>query len=143
MLKIVGLLGIIIATFGGFFVAGGKMKVITGVILPALPGETIIILGCAICAFLTANTPHTVKATLGYIGKMLNPHAHDKDEYMELLSMLFVVFKTARSKGWLALESHIEAPNESTLFSNFPKFQSNHHALIFLCDYLKYNSFLY
>jgi chemotaxis protein MotA len=137
MLKIVGLLGIFVMTFGGFFVAGGKMKVITGVIIPAMPGETIIILGCAICAFLTANTPHTVKSTMGYLGKMLNPNAHSKEEYMELLSMLYVVFKTARSKGWLALESHIENPDESELFRNFPKFHHNHHALVFLCDYLR------
>lgn len=137
MFKIIGLLGIFIATFGGFFVAGGKMKVITGVILPAMPGETIIILGCAIAAFLTANTPHTVKATMGYFGKMLNPNAHSKEEYLDLLSMMFVIFKMARTKGWLALESHIENPEESALFGNFPTFQHNHHALIFLCDYLR------
>ncbi len=137
MMKIIGLLGILVATFGGFFVAGGKMKVITGVILPAMPGETIIIMGCALCAFLTANTPHTVKATLGYLGKMLNPQAYSKDDYMELLSLMFVIFKTARTKGWLALESHIENPEESSLFANFPTFKSNHHALVFVCDYLR------
>lgn len=137
MMKIIGLVGVFLCTIVGFFMAGGNMKVITGVILPAMPGESLIIVGSAFCAFLTANTPHTVKATFSYLGKMLNPQAYSKDDYMELLSLMFVIFKTARTKGWLALESHIENPDESTLFQNFPSFKANHHALIFVCDYLR------
>lgn len=137
MIKIVGMLMVVVCTFGGFIVAGGKVKIITGVIIPALPGETIIIMGCSFCAFAIANTPHTIKATLSYLKKMLNPNAHGKEDYKELLSMLFVLFKMARSKGWLALESHIENPDESEIFKSFPSFAGNHHALIFLCDYLR------
>ncbi|HCK32925.1 MAG TPA: flagellar motor stator protein MotA, partial [Rhodospirillaceae bacterium] len=136
-MKIVGIIGIFVMTFGGFFLAGGKMKVITGVIIPAMPGEMMIIFGCALAAFIIANTPHTVKSTISYLGKITNPQAHSKEDYLELLSMLYVVFKTARTKGWLALESHIEAPDSSELFQNFPKFSGNHHALIMLCDYLR------
>ena len=96
MLKIVGLVGIVVCTFGGFFVAGGHMALITDVILVALPGETIIILGCAICAFLTANTPHTIKETIHYMKLITKPEAHSKEEYLELLGMLYLIFKTSR-----------------------------------------------
>lgn len=137
MMKIIGMLMVIVCTFGGFIVAGGKVKIITGVIIPALPGEGIIIMGCAICAFVIANTPHTIKATLSYLKKMLKPEAHSKDDYKELLSILFVLFKMARTKGWLALESHIENPEDSDIFKAFPGFSGNHHALVFLCDYLR------
>lgn len=137
MIKIVGMVMVFVCTFGGFMVAGGKVKIITGVIIPALPGESIIIMGCAICAFLIANTPHTIKATLSYLKLMLNPAAHSKEDYQELLSLLFVLFKMARTKGWLALESHIENPDESEIFKEFPNFANNHHALVFLCDYLR------
>ena len=51
--------------------------------------------------------------------------------------MLYTVFKMARTKGWLALESHIENPHESEIFSQFPSFHANHHAVTFLCDYLR------
>jgi chemotaxis protein MotA len=37
----------------------------------------------------------------------------------------------------LALEGHVEKPEESTLFAQFPKFASDHHAMVFLCDYLR------
>jgi chemotaxis protein MotA len=137
MIKIVGIVMVFICTFGGFMVAGGKMKVITGVIIPSIPGEAIIILGCAISAFIIANSSHVVKDTLKYMKLMLKPDAHSKEDYLELLSMMFVIFKMARTKGWLALEQHIENPDESELFSNFPNFQHNHHALTFLCDYLR------
>lgn len=137
MIKVVGMLAVVVCTFGGFMVAGGKMKVITGVIIPSLPGETIIILGCAISAFIIANSSHVVKDTLKYAKLMMNPDAHSKEDYLDLLSMMFVIFKTARTKGWLALEQHIENPDESELFGAFPNFQNNHHACTFLCDYLR------
>src|SRR4029077_17794508 len=57
--------------------------------------------------------------------------------YLELLSLLYAVFKMSKTKGALALEQHVEKPDESTLFAQYPKFQHDHHALVFLCDYLR------
>ena len=37
----------------------------------------------------------------------------------------------------LALEQHVEHPDESELFERFPKFTANHNAMTFLCDYLR------
>ena len=42
-----------------------------------------------------------------------------------------------QSKGVLALEPHIEDPEKSPIFQNFPKFAANHHAVEFMCDYLR------
>jgi flagellar motor component MotA len=61
MIKVVAMVMVIVCTFGGFLVAGGKVKIITGLIMPAMLGESIIILGCAICAFLIANLMRTIK----------------------------------------------------------------------------------
>ncbi len=113
------------------------MHLLTGIILPATPAETVIIMGCAIAAFMIANSMDTIKGTLKYFSALAKPSAYSKDDYIELLSMLFMTFKLARSKGFLALEKHIENSHESTLFSQFPKFHGNHHALEFMCDYLR------
>src|SRR3546814_2121744 len=51
--------------------------------------------------------------------------------------MRYSVFKLAKSKGMLALEQHIEKPEESKLFTQFPKFMADHHSMDFLCDYLR------
>ena len=51
--------------------------------------------------------------------------------------MLYSIFRLAKTKGDLALEIHVDKPQESTLFANFPTFQKDHHAVEFLCDYLR------
>ena len=53
------------------------------------------------------------------------------------MSALYQVFKLAKMKGNLALEPHVENPDESDLFQAFPKLASNKTALLFLCDYLR------
>ena len=136
-MKFVGLLLVFVATFGGFFLAGGKMRIITGIILPAMGGEAVTILGLAVCAFIISNSSDAIKHTMSYFKTLKQPVAYTKDDYMELLSVLFSVFKLVRTKGWLAVEAHIEAPHDSALFSNFPGFMHNHHATVFLCDYLR------
>jgi len=140
-MKFVGILGIFVCTFGGLLIAmgfymPGFIKLMT-LILKALPGEFVIIMGCAFSAFIIGNSSEVIKGSISYLSALGKPSAYSKDDYMELLSMMFTVFKLARTKGWLALETHIENPHESDLFGQFPKFQHNHHALVFLCDYLR------
>ena len=135
--KIIGLVAVFAATFGGFFLGGGTMKVVTHAILPAFPGEALTILGIAFSCFVIANTPHTIKETLHYLKLITKPEAHSKEDYLELLGMLYLIFRTSKQKGWLALEAHIENPDESEIFKQFPGFNANHHARTFLCDYLR------
>lgn len=113
------------------------LAIITGVIMKAFLPEFIIIMGCAIAAFLIGNSMHTIKSALGGMKCLIKPSAHSKKSYIELLSMLYTVFKLVRSKGWLSIEQHIENPHESELFKQFPEFHHDHHATVFLCDYLR------
>ncbi|MBI1301583.1 MAG: flagellar motor stator protein MotA [Alphaproteobacteria bacterium] len=139
-MKFVGLLLVFICTFGGLMIAAGVekgMHLINGVILPAMPAEVTIIMGCAIAAFIIGNSMDTVKNSVKYMGALAKPAAYTKDDYIELLSMMFTVFKLARSKGFLALESHVENPHDSELFKQFPKFYGDHHAVEFVCDYFR------
>ncbi len=139
-MKLLGLLLVLVSTFGGLVMTAGfekAMHLLTGAILPAAPGEIVIIMGCAISAFLVANSMDVIKGSAKYMSALAKPSAYSKDDYVELLCMMFAVFKLARSKGWLAIEQHIEKPEESELFKNFPTFQHNHHAIVFFCDYLR------
>lgn len=140
-MKLAGLALVFVCTFGGLLIAMGfdvtKFMHLMMLVLKALPGEFVIIMGCALCAFIIAESGDTIKQTIKYLGALTKPAAHTEDDYVELLSMLFTLFKLAKTKGWLALENHIENPEESDLFGQFPGFQSDHHALIFLCDYLR------
>lgn len=139
-MKFFAIILVIVMTFGGVMVAAGfdaGLHLITGVIAPAMPAEIMIIIGVGIAAFLIANPTEVVKQTLGAFRCLGKPNAHDKQSYIELLSLLFTLFKLARTKGWLALEQHIEHPEDSDLFKQFPSVSQNHDALVFLCDYLR------
>jgi chemotaxis protein MotA len=132
-MKFLGFLLVIIGTFGGYTLLGGKLDII----LLVLPFEAMIILGSALGAFIAGNTMHVVKETVKGLKCLVKPEAHTKESYLELLSVLYMLFKLARTKGWLSLETHIEEPEESELFKQFPDFYENKHAVTFLCDYLR------
>lgn len=139
-MKPVMILMVFVVTYVGLGLTGGFGKanyLVVNVILPMLPGEGLIIIGLGVVAFLIANPPPVIKQTISYMGALTKPVAYTKENYVELLSALYSIFKLARTKGWLALESHIENPHDSDLFSQFPSFQHNHHALPFVCDYLR------
>lgn len=139
-MKLVGLLLVFVATWGGFIMAAGVehgIAIITGVILKAFLPEFIIIMGCAVAAFLIGNSMHTIKGSVKGLKALIKPSSHSKQSYVELLSLLYMIFKLVRTKGWLALEAHIENPHDSELFKKFPEFYGDHHATVFLCDYLR------
>jgi chemotaxis protein MotA len=56
---------------------------------------------------------------------------------VDLLSLLYYFTRLATTKGAMALEAHIEKPEDSTAFQKFPKILANHHASAIICDYLR------
>ena len=101
------------------------------------PFELVIIGGAAVGAFIAGNPKWVIKSAGRGVKAALKGPANSKDDYLELLAMMYTTFKLAKTKGNLALEQHIENPEESTLFANFPGFLADHHAVEFFCDYLR------
>ncbi|MBR0644537.1 flagellar motor stator protein MotA [Plastoroseomonas hellenica] len=133
MTSIAGLGLLLGAVFGGYMLAGGKF----GIIMHALPFEMMIIGGAAAGAFIMANSLSDVKHTLSAIGKSLKGARFRKQDYLELLSLLYFLVRLVQTKGPMALEPHIEKPDESTAFQKFPKLAADHHATHLICDYLR------
>ena len=131
MLPIVGSIVVIACVMGGYGAAGGHFDVLIQ------PFEWLIIFGAAIGAFIIANPMNVIKGTGSAIGAALRGPRYKHASYLELLSLLYSVFKLAKTKGMLALETHVENPHDSALFQQFPDFSKNHHAVTFICDYLR------
>jgi chemotaxis protein MotA len=131
MFLIIGSVVVIACVFGGYIANGGHMVVLFQ------PFEVLIIVGAAVGAFITSNRKPVLSQTVAAILGLLKGERYDKEAYLELLSLLYSVFKLAKTKGALALEAHVENPGESSLFQRFPKFYSDHHATVFFCDYLR------
>ena len=131
MLFIFGAIIVTVSVIGGFVALGGHLYVLWQ------PFEFVIICGAALGAFIIAN-PKSVLAKIGAaVGQMIKGPRHTKESYLELLSLLYAIFRLAKSKGMLVLEQHVENPDESELFRQFPQFFADKHAVGFICDYLR------
>jgi len=131
MFVIIGWVVVIACVFGGYVGLGGSLLVLMQ------PFELVIIGGAAVGSFISGNPKWVIKSTGKSVKAAMKGPANSKDDYLELLSMMYATFKLAKTKGNLVLEQHIENPEESTLFANFPGFLGNHHAVEFFCDYLR------
>ena len=133
MLTLGGFGFLLVCVFGSYLMSGGSIEVL----IEALPFEMLTIAGAAAGTFLMGNSMHDIKHTLGGLGKIMKGAVFHKTDYVELLSVMYSFVRLANTKGALALEPHIEKPDESPIFIKFPKVLKNHHACMMICDYLR------
>lgn len=131
MLFIIGAITVGGCVIGGYVLHHGNLAILWQ------PTEMLIIGGAALGSFMISNPIKIVKQCFGALKYLFKGSPFKKDDYVELLTLQYAVFKLIKSKGMLEIESHIEAPEDSALFSQYPKFVKNHHALHFFCDYLR------
>ncbi len=133
MLQIGGIVFLFAMVFGGFLISGGSI----GVILEALPHEMMTIGGAAIAALLIGGSMTSLKRMAGEMGKIISGPKWKPSDYSDLLCLLFLLTKTMKTKGLIALEAHIEKPEESSIFKRYPRISKDHFALAFICDTLR------
>lgn len=132
MNALIGLVITIGMVFGGYMLAGGKMDIITH----ALPFEGMMIGGAAIGAFIMGNDLSTVKHTGGDIMAAISGPKWKRKDYQDLLCLMHELLGEL-SKGPVAIESHIEDPKNSAIFSRYPRIQKDHKAVEMICDTIR------
>lgn len=130
MIAIIGFIIVTVGVLGGFVWEGGHLMVLFQ------PAEFLIIGGCALGSLIVACPYKLIKLMAAHIlGIMKSPPS--KDYYTNLLVMLYEVFQGARKDGLVAMEAHIENPQESKILTNYPDFLANHHLLNFFVDTMR------
>lgn len=128
---ILGIIVVLGSVLGGFAMAHGPFAVLLAW------SEWVVIVGTAVGTVLIS----TPKPVLGHltkkIPKVFTGAAPSKERYLDVLRLLFELFQLARRDGLIAIESHIERPEESSVFKKYPSISSDHHAVEFLCDALR------
>jgi chemotaxis protein MotA len=138
MLGIVGIVTIFVMVFGGYLLAGGKL----GIIMKALPFEMMMIGGAAVGAFLISNDSSAVKHTLKDLGKVFKGPKWLSKDYQDLLCLLFELIRIARQNP-VAVEEHVENPEESLVFLKYPKILTDREAVQLICDTMRSASLNY
>jgi len=131
MFIIIGLVVVFGSIIGGFLMEHGPLKVLMQ------PAEFLTIGGAAIGTLLIANPLHVIKKIMGGIVGALKGSHFNKAFYLETLKMCYEILNKARKDGLLAIESDIEEPDKSAVFSKYPKFLKDHHSRDFVCDTLR------
>ncbi len=131
MFVIIGIVVVFGAIIAGYLMEHGKLMVLLQ------PAELVIIFGAAVGTVFIANPlPVLIKMGKGIAGAF-GTSPFTKAFYLENIKMLSELFQLARKQGLMKLESDIEEPEKSAIFSKYPKFLQNHHALHFVCDTLR------
>src|ERR671913_479458 len=95
------------------------------------------VIGGAAIGSLIVSTPKAV--LLGIVAQIKGAMGTGtgKSDYVDLLSMLYAVFKQVQQGGVMSLEPHFENPAKSPLLTRYPKFLGRHEAVDFLADSVK------
>jgi chemotaxis protein MotA len=131
MFSIVGILLVFACVIGGFLMEKGKLAVLVQ------PAELVTIGGAAIGTVLAANPMHILKKIVGGLMSVIKGSPFTKQRYVDTLKMLFDLFAKSRKEGAIAIETDVEEPEKSPIFSRYPVFLGDHHARDFVCDTMR------
>jgi chemotaxis protein MotA len=131
MFSIIGIVVVLGAVMGGYLMEHGQVGVLVQ------PAELIIIGGAGLGTLLVANPLSTIMGIVKGLLSVLKGSKYTKASYLETLKMLNALFMQARKQGMVKLEEDVENPEKSQVFSKYPAFLADHHAVDFICDTLR------
>lgn len=138
MFGLIGMALTFIMVFGGFILAGGHVSVI----LEALPYEMMMIGGAAIGAFALSNETAVLKHTWPGILRAFKGPRWTEADHQDVLCLMYQLLRLARSSP-VELEEHIERPEDSAIFLQYPKILEDHEAVTLITDTLRSASLNY
>jgi len=131
MFSIIGIVVVFGCIVAGYLMEHGNLRVLMQ------PAELIIIGGAAVGTVLIANPLHILKQIGAGIGGVFGSSAYTRQRYVDSLKMMYELLQKARKEGLVSLESDIEEPDKSALFSKYKDFVKNHHVRDFVCDTMR------
>lgn len=131
MLVIIGSLILVGSVFGGYVLAGGHLAALFQ------PLELLMIGGAAIGAFVSSNSMKVVKETLKALPAIFKGSKYNKAMYMDLMALLYELLNKVRKEGLMSIETDVDAPEESAVFTKYPQLLADHHLIDFITDYLR------
>lgn len=101
------------------------------------PNELVIIGGAAVGSVIISAPGSARAALIASFKSGFKDTTPKKQDYLDLLSLLFELFQLMRREGTLAVENHVSSGGDTPLFNKYPSVKSRHHAFDMLLDGLK------
>ncbi|HEV7314380.1 MAG TPA: flagellar motor stator protein MotA [Sphingopyxis sp.] len=133
MFPVIGIVVLILLVFGGFALTGGNL----GPVMHALPHEMLIIGGAALGSLIIGNSGADLKALAGGLGKVFKGPKYKKQDYLDCILLVSTLMKMMRTEGPVAVEPHIEDPQSSAIFQQYPKLLKDDTLVHLICDTLR------
>ena len=131
MFVIIGIVIVMGCVIGGFLMIDGPL----GVLIQ--PSEFVVIGGAVIGATIAANPLKFLLRLTSSMMLAIKGSPYNKKTYFELLQMQYDVYVNSKKGGLLSIEEDVNDPAASSIFTKYPTFISNHHAVDFFCDAMK------
>jgi chemotaxis protein MotA len=128
---LIGFVVVMGCVLGGFVISGGHVLALWH------PSELLVIFGAAMGAFIISNPMKVIKKVGKDFGILFKGSKYTKQLYLDALSLMYDLLNKARKDGMVALEADVDEPENSAIFQKYPTVISHHHALDFICDYLR------
>lgn len=131
MFIIIGIVVVMGCVIAGFLMINGPL----GVLIQ--PSEFVVIGGAVIGATIAANPLKFLMRIMSSLPVALKGSPYNKKTYSEVLRMQYEVFINSKKGGLLSIEEDVNNPMSSSIFTQYPSFVANHHAVDFFCDAMK------
>ena len=131
MIVIIGAIIVTASVLGGFAMAGGNILALIQ------PAEFVVIGGAAFGALVIMSPRKVLIDMCKQSLATLKGTPYGRHTYEELFKALYELFMLGRRNGMVALEEHVMNPETSSIFTKYPGFLKNHHAVQLLCGGLR------
>ena len=132
MFAVIGIIVLLVMVFGGFALTGGAL----GPVMAAVPHEMMIIGGAAVGAMIAGNSMHELKAIGASFKKVFKGPQHTKQDHIDAIALTTRLMKLMRTEGPVALESHVDDPQSSPIFAEYPRLLANKPLIALIADTL-------
>lgn len=131
MFILLGYLIVFVSVFGAYALMGGAMGALYQ------PFELLLIGGSAIGAYIASSSGQSMKMLFSVIPRVLRRNPYEKETYMELMALMYVLLNKARRDGLMSVEGDIEEPHSSPIFAEYPSVVNDPVLVEFISDYLR------
>jgi chemotaxis protein MotA len=133
MFAAIGVAVLLVMVFGGFVITGGNI----GPVAEAIPHEMMIIGGAAVGATIAGNSLKELKALAQAVAKIFKGPRYKKSDYLDTIFLVSRLMKMLRTEGPVVVEPHIEDPQNSAIFADYPTLLKDHMLVHLICDTLR------